>query len=94
LAKDLGYGDALQLMYQLEEVCPPTAGLKACTSSILSRLGGTDFWLLSSYKKLLLEYDKLSFFCQVLLESTEFCHSCGSRNPEAIDFTGFPRSRE
>ncbi len=48
LAKDLGYVDTLQLMSQLEEVSPATAGLEAYTSSILSRHGGTDFWLLSS----------------------------------------------
>jgi four helix bundle protein len=35
LAKDLGYGDTLQLMSQLEEVSPATAGLEAYTSSIL-----------------------------------------------------------
>jgi hypothetical protein len=29
LAKDLGYGETLQLISQLEEVSPATAGLKA-----------------------------------------------------------------
>ncbi len=51
--EDYGYGDTLQLMSQLEEASPAT-GLVAYTSSILSRHGGTDFWLLSSYKNYVL----------------------------------------
>lgn len=43
LAKDIGYGDTLQLMSQLEEV---SKLLEADTSSILD----SGSWLLSSYK--------------------------------------------
>ena len=36
LAKDLGYGDTLQLMSQFEEVSPSAVGLEAYTTSILA----------------------------------------------------------